>query len=288
MIVILFDVHAWMSQDERPPSGLSLNTCLQQVRYVATWRRRFDGIQIDYLPLILQICVFIRALLLQDEEAEVSVFVVGSGGATLLGSTVVSETTTRQRRGDICDDITESLTTSIKNRSDDITQSPAWASALLQGLCHARRVTHKETEDGGVEETPPSRILSIVTSPDNSLKYLSYMNAFFAAQRDHVIVDCCNLSSQQSSLFQQGCLLTGGCYIQPAIPGSLLQYLMTAFMADASLRKELRYPSASGVDFRAACFCHHRLVDMGHVCSVCLSVFCSRHDICLTCGANFT
>lgn len=223
-------------------------------------------------------------------------FVVGSSGATLLGSTatVLSETTTHQRRGDICDDIIRSLTPIIKNRLDDITQPPAWASALLQGLCHARRVTHRETEDGGVEETSSSRILSIVTSPDASRKYLSYMNAFFAAQRDHVIVDCCNLSSHQqqgstsSSLFQQGCLLTGGCYIQPAIPGSLLQYLMTAFMADASLRKELRYPSAAGVDFRAACFCHHRLIDMGHVCSVCLSVFCSRHDMCLTCGATFT
>jgi len=30
-------------------------------------------------------------------------------------------------------------------------------------------------------------------------------------------------------------------------------------------------PTASYVDFRAACFCHRRVVDLGFVCSVCLA-----------------
>lgn len=30
-------------------------------------------------------------------------------------------------------------------------------------------------------------------------------------------------------------------------------------------------PTAVGVDFRAACFCHRRVVDVGFVCSICLS-----------------
>lgn len=30
-------------------------------------------------------------------------------------------------------------------------------------------------------------------------------------------------------------------------------------------------PGNVGVDFRAACFCHRKVVDLGFVCSVCLS-----------------
>lgn len=41
------------------------------------------------------------------------------------------------------------------------------------------------------------------------------------------------------------------------------------------------------VDFRAACFCHRQLIDIGYVCSVCLSVFCSFTPICSTCDCNF-
>ena len=43
----------------------------------------------------------------------------------------------------------------------------------------------------------------------------------------------------------------------------------------------------SHVDFRAACFCHRQLIDIGFVCSVCLSVFCSFTPICTTCDCNF-
>jgi hypothetical protein len=43
----------------------------------------------------------------------------------------------------------------------------------------------------------------------------------------------------------------------------------------------------SQVDFRAACFCHRQLIDIGFVCSVCLSVFCSFTPICTTCDCNF-
>lgn len=30
-------------------------------------------------------------------------------------------------------------------------------------------------------------------------------------------------------------------------------------------------PTSEGVDFRAACFCHRKVVDVGFVCSICLS-----------------
>jgi transcription initiation factor TFIIH subunit 3 len=46
---------------------------------------------------------------------------------------------------------------------------------------------------------------------------------------------------------------------------------MMAFLPDVTARKSLIVPSAGGVDFRAACFCHRKVVDIGFVCSVCLS-----------------
>jgi hypothetical protein len=63
--------------------------------------------------------------------------------------------------------------------------------------------------------------------------------------------------------------------------------LLWLFLPDEETRKMLVYPTKSEVDFRAACFCHHKLIDVGYVCSVCLSVFCSFTPICTTCNANF-
>ena len=54
-------------------------------------------------------------------------------------------------------------------------------------------------------------------------------------------------------------------------PRGILQYLMMGFLADGTGRKNLVMPGQVGVDFRAACFCHRRVVDVGFVCSICLS-----------------
>lgn len=240
--------------------------------------------------------------MLQKDEVKVSVFLVTSKGAVLVGSTVpgVDSGCMAPPRRDICDVIVSKI---VEEKDDRMfRESPAWSAAFLQGLCHARREVNMIPEDDVINTDmahssakEPCRILAIVTMFENSSKrYLPFMNGFFSAQRDGIMIDCCNLEqgdgtlSSCESLFQQGCQLTGGYYIQPKIPESLLEYLMTAFMADSSVRQFLRYPSASGVDFRASCFCHKKLVDTGYVCSVCLSVFCERMNVCLTCGSEFT
>lgn len=57
---------------------------------------------------------------------------------------------------------------------------------------------------------------------------------------------------------------------------------------NASVADLLVAPSADLVDFRAACFCHRKVVDTGFVCSICLSIFCEVPDgaECLTCGTK--
>lgn len=43
------------------------------------------------------------------------------------------------------------------------------------------------------------------------------------------------------------------------------------FLPEPTVREQLVLPTSVHIDYRAACFCHRRLVDIGFVCSVCLS-----------------
>lgn len=151
-----------------------------------------------------------------------------------------------------------------------------------------------------------SRVLILTASPDSSSQYVSMMNCIFGAQKrvshdvqrraavsdsppQGVLIDVCKLLGGNDSVFlQQACHLTGGTYFRLDGITGLLQTLMvsadsynkvtssknclqTAFLASPSIRSQIRLPSNDDVDFRAACFCHGSVVDVGYVCSVCLS-----------------
>lgn len=89
---------------------------------------------------------------------------------------------------------------------------------------------------------------------------------------------------------QQASDTTRGIYMHLKNPQGLLQYLMIAFLPDQTSRKDLIAPTQEVVDFRAACFCHRKVVDVGFVCSICLSIFCSPPEgaICLTCSTHLS
>jgi transcription initiation factor TFIIH subunit 3 len=133
------------------------------------------------------------------------------------------------------------------------------------------------------------RVMCITGCPDAPSQYISMMNAIFASQRQHVAIDCCKLGPTHSVCIQQASYMTGGVYIKPKYPGAVLQYLFASMSADPSTRRLLKLPKAnSSVDFRASCFCHRNRVDVGFVCSVCLSVFCDKVKECSTCSTVFT
>lgn len=158
-----------------------------------------------------------------------------------------------------------------------------------------------------------ARILVVRAAEDNSAQYLSLMNAVFTAQKLGVLIDACIIpptrmsysaddplrqssttlqESSNSSLFQQAADLTGGIYLRIPRPAGLLQYLLSVFLPRAGLRSQLILPdcgggAATGVDFRSACFCHRKMVDLSYVCSVCLSIFCAFTPICSTCQTPF-
>ncbi|KAG4432978.1 hypothetical protein IFR05_011546 [Cadophora sp. M221] len=133
------------------------------------------------------------------------------------------------------------------------------------------------------------RILVVSVSGDLAHQYIPIMNTTFAAQRLRIPIDILKLAGDTVFL-QQASDATKGVYMQLRNPEGLLQYLMMAFLPDQIARKHLIAPTQEVVDFRAACFCHRRVVDIGFVCSICLSIFCSPPEgaICLTCSTHLS
>ncbi|XP_035420820.1 general transcription factor IIH subunit 3 isoform X4 [Cygnus atratus] len=131
-----------------------------------------------------------------------------------------------------------------------------------------------------------SRILVIKAAEDSALQYMNFMNVIFAAQKQSILIDACVLDSD-SGLLQQACDITGGIYLKVPHMPSLLQYLLWVFLPDQEQRSQLVLPPPIHVDYRAACFCHRNLIEIGYVCSVCLSIFCNFSPICSTCETAF-
>jgi len=137
------------------------------------------------------------------------------------------------------------------------------------------------------------RILVVsVSSADLSSQYIALMNGVFAAQRLNVPIDILRLGPRTAFL-QQASDATGGVFMTydpsghsavangngntradndiNAATAGLLQTLLMAFLPDVTARRHLIPAGSAEVDFRAACFCHGKVVSIGGVCSVCLS-----------------
>ncbi|XP_056602240.1 general transcription factor IIH subunit 3 [Triplophysa dalaica] len=156
------------------------------------------------------------------------------------------------------------------------------AGSLSRALCYINRVS-KEVDAG---QDMKSRILVIKAAEDCTLQYMNFMNVVFAAQKKNVLMDACMLD-MDSGLLQQACDITGGLYLKIPQKIALAQYLLWVFLPDADQRSHLLLPPPVHVDYRAACFCHRNLIEIGYVCSVCLSIFCNFSPICTTCETAF-
>ncbi|OLY81459.1 RNA polymerase II transcription factor B subunit 4 [Smittium mucronatum] len=109
------------------------------------------------------------------------------------------------------------------------------------------------------------------------------MNCIFAAQKADIPIDVCRISKVNSTFLEQASDITGGNYIMEFAPKGLLLTLLFGFLSDQYTRQFVNVPVKKDVDFRAVCFCHQKIVDIGYVCSVCLSIFCDYIPICTTC-----
>jgi len=159
-------------------------------------------------------------------------------------------------------------------------------SLLSGGLAMALTYINRVKSGLGPTEKVNPRLFVISSTGDSAAQYINYMNVFFTAQKLNIPLDVCMLT-QDSGLLQQGCDITGGVYLKVEHVDRLLQYLLWSFLPSPPLRKMLGDPPPVKVDYRAACFCHRQLVDIGYVCSVCLSIFCKFNPVCTTCHSVF-
>ncbi|OWZ78026.1 transcription initiation factor TFIIH subunit 3 [Cryptococcus neoformans Tu401-1] len=148
--------------------------------------------------------------------------------------------------------------------------------------------TEKENGDASEEERKSQRQQQRMRGG-----YVGLMNCVFAAQKAKVPIDILSLppstiDSSPPVFLQQAAHLTDGVYWQWNGRGGLLQYLHSIYLTPPSLRHNpFVTPPQDAVNFRAVCFCHHRTLDVGFVCSVCLSIFCEPKPICAMCKTRF-
>lgn len=166
---------------------------------------------------------------------------------------------------------------------------PMISGALAIGMCSIQK--HKA-------EFNSSRITIIATNAYDSSafssQYMNFMNIYFTAQKLGIPIDVCVLGpseveeiSQIATIFQQGCDLTGGLYMRVSNVNAFLEYLVWTMLPDIDLRNKLVLPTQKKISYKATCFCHRTLIDIGYVCSVCLSISCKFIPICTTCHTVF-
>jgi len=171
----------------------------------------------------------------------------------------------------------------------DVEEPCALVGALTTSLCYINRLIHPPTPSSADDPAtlPDPRILILSVSPDLSNSYIPIMNSIFSAQKLKVTIDVCKMFGADTVFLQQAAHLTGGSYIYLERRDALLQYLVMTFLPSTPIRKIMAVPTEDKIDFRAACFCHKNIVDVGFVCSVCLSIFCQPVPVCSTCRTKF-
>lgn len=175
----------------------------------------------------------------------------------------------------------------LDHLSQEDSEAPsALVGALTKALCYINRISIGSSSTTLNHVVDP-RILILSVSPDLSTSYIPIMNSIFSAQKLKVTIDACQVFGPDTVFLQQAAHLTGGAYLFLERRDALLQYLIMTFLPPSSIRKVLAIPTQDRIDFRAACFCHKNIIDIGFVCSVCLSIFCQPVPVCSTCRTKF-
>ncbi|KAF2070545.1 hypothetical protein CYY_008135 [Polysphondylium violaceum] len=238
---------------------------------------------ITFSKFLEHLMVFINAYLMLNQENQLSVLCSKIGKSEFLfpnhtaNDPLYSEKTIQEQ---ILHKL-QNMDLNNINETEERNISSSFSAAMSMALCYISRIK-KATP------TIRPRIVVFNVSPDVSAQYISVMNCIFSAQKQSIPVDCCILSQTDSTFLQQASHLTNGVYLKPQNQQQLTQYLLSTFLIDTYSRKFLAYPTLKSVDYRASCFCHKKIVDIGFVCSVCLSIFCKYSSSCSTCGTKFS
>eukprot|EP01132_Coremiostelium_polycephalum_P009132 gene9132-11189_t len=189
---------------------------------------------IPFHTFLEHLMLFINAYLLLNQENQVAVICSKVGESHFIypnpldqidfQTTSIQETIIKKLES-------LDLSTASKDRNDDISSS--FSGAMSLSLCYV------------------------------SSQYISVMNCIFSSQKQTIPVDSCILSQSDSTFLQQASHLTNGIYLKPQKQDNLIQYLLTTFLIDTQSRKILNTPTLKSIDYRASCFCHKKIVDIG-------------------------
>eukprot|EP01080_Neovahlkampfia_damariscottae_P005716 gene5716-9536_t len=173
------------------------------------------------------------------------------------------------------------------NQLKKIEFSEVNSSSVTSSLSLALAYTNRIEKEKPLSTELLSRILVLQVTPDISSQYISMMNSIFCAQKMNVAIDSCVLSPENSSFLQQAAYITGGTYMKPTKQEGLLQYLLNVYLVEKNLRKLIHMPSQNVIDFKPSCFITKKPVDIGFVCSICLSIYSEKIDKCISCESKY-
>ncbi|XP_047311129.1 general transcription and DNA repair factor IIH subunit TFB4 [Impatiens glandulifera] len=239
---------------------------------------------LPFSKLLSHVLAFLNSILLLNQLNHVVVIATGFNTCDYVYDSSMEEAGSNQRAEGLLQKLQDFVVKDEKMSKVDLVDgvgSSLLSGALSMALCYIQRVFRS----GSLHPQP--RILCLQGSPDGPEQYVAIMNGIFSAQRSMVPIDSCMIGAQHSAFLQQASYITGGVYLKPQQLDGLFEYLSTVFATDLHSRAFLQLPKPTGVDFRASCFCHKNTIDMGYICSVCLSIFCKNHKKCSTCGSVF-
>ncbi|CAG7850923.1 SubName: Full=Related to TFIIH basal transcription factor complex p34 subunit {ECO:0000313/EMBL:CCA72023.1} [Serendipita indica DSM 11827] len=159
--------------------------------------------------------------------------------------------------------IAQRLNEELESLPEDAEAPIALVGALTKSLCTINRRSHPSdtlnATSPNPSKLPTPRLLVISVSPDLSASYIPIMNSIFCAQKLKLSIDVCKIFGPDN----------------------------TTFLSPPAVRRLMAVPTEDRIDLRAACFCHKQIVDIGFICSICLSIFCKPTPVCSTCRVKF-
>jgi transcription factor TFB4 len=175
-------------------------------------------------------------------------------------------------------------------RAVAVGSSPQLSQALTKCVCIANKCMVASRSQGTALRVPVhSRILVLGPGGDFSGQYIQIMNASFAARRMHMKIDCISTGSISAPMLEQLADVTDGFYIQiglDTVESQLPVTLALLCAADADTRSFMAVPKPGSVGYKSSCVCHSKSIDIGFVCSRCLSVHCQIPQHCVQCAVR--
>lgn len=164
--------------------------------------------------------------------------------------------------------------------SPDADLAADFALALLTINAQAR-----PEADGG-------RILLVSAAKYRPQSYSSYIKCIFSAKKAAVPVDCLSLAEDNKFMRQLAGILDGSVFApqKAALPDGSVEVansgneVFAYLLSTLSLQREIE---GGGVAYEGLCVCHNNPIQIGHLCPICLAIYCRFVPVCRHCKARF-